>query len=162
MPDRGGRRRRASRRQAADRAADRAAGARAGAELRGRRASRGLCKNDIRGLRRAFSVTFRAGLYPLSGRRRAERQPSDPLAPPAGRRRRFLFRECRIGATRSAAPGEQENKATADQSPLLRLCLRRVPFQKNVYASAIGLCKDSIIMQSTKPSNSDFWRSFNM
>ena len=30
------------------------------------------------------------------------------------------------------------------------------------YASAIGLCKDSIIMQSTKPSNSDFWRSFNM
>src|ERR1700686_4101055 len=28
---------------------------------------RGLCKNDIRGLRRAFSLTFRAGLYPLSG-----------------------------------------------------------------------------------------------
>ena len=42
--DRGGRRRRASSRQAADRAA----GDRAGAELRGRRASRGLCKNDIR------------------------------------------------------------------------------------------------------------------
>src|ERR1700733_7583475 len=41
-PDRGGRRRRASSRQAADRAA----GDRAGAELRGRRASRGLCKND--------------------------------------------------------------------------------------------------------------------
>ena len=62
------------------------------------------------GLRRAFSLTFRAGLFPLSGRRRADRQPSDPLAPPAGRRRRFLFRECRIGATmapaRSAAPGE--------------------------------------------------------
>ena len=35
-------------------------------------------------------------------------------------------------------------------------------FQKDVYASAIGLCKDSTIMQSTKPSNSDFWRSFNM
>src|ERR1700680_4989870 len=31
------------------------------------------------GLRRAFSLTFRAGLYPLSGRRRADRQPSDPL-----------------------------------------------------------------------------------
>jgi hypothetical protein len=27
---------------------------------------------------------------------------------------------------------------------------------------AIGLCKDSIIMQSKKPSNSDFWRSFSM
>src|ERR1700730_1833611 len=67
------RRRRASSRQAADRAA----------EIRGRRASRGLAKNDIRGLRRAFSLTFWAGLYPLSGRRRADRQPSDPLAPPA-------------------------------------------------------------------------------
>jgi hypothetical protein len=74
-----------------------------GAELGGRLASRGLSKNDIIRLRRAFSLTFRAGLYPLSGRRRADRQPSDPLAPPAGRRRRFLFRECRIGAT--MAPG---------------------------------------------------------
>jgi hypothetical protein len=33
-------------------------------------------------------------------------QQSDPLAPPAGRRRRFLFRECRIGATMAPAPGE--------------------------------------------------------
>src|ERR1700674_865756 len=40
-----GRRRRARSRQAADRAA----GHRGGAEIRGRRASRGLCKNDIRG-----------------------------------------------------------------------------------------------------------------
>src|ERR1700735_4617734 len=78
-------------------------GDRAGAELRGRRARRGLAKNDIRGLRRAFSLTFRAGLYPLSGRRRADRQPSGPLAPPAGRRRRFLFGECRIGAVGCAA-----------------------------------------------------------
>ena len=30
------------------------------------------------------------------------------------------------------------------------------PIPKNVYASAIGLCKDFIIMQSRKPSNSDF------
>ena len=30
------------------------------------------------------------------------------------------------------------------------------PIPTNVYASAIGLCKDSIIMQSRKPSNSDF------
>ena len=36
----------------------------------------------------------------------------------------------------------------------------RVPFQKNVYASAIGLCKNSIIMQSTKPSNSDLYGAF--
>jgi hypothetical protein len=40
--------------------------------------------------------------------------------------------------------------------------LVKSPIPKNVYASAIGLCKDSIIMQSRKPSNSDFWRSFNM
>ena len=33
---------------------------------------------------------------------------------------------------------------------------------KNGYASAIGLCKDSISMQSRKPSNSDFWRPFNI
>src|ERR1700730_18063083 len=113
MPDRGGRRRRASSRQAADRAA----GDRAGAEIGGRRASRGLAKNDIRGLRRAFSLTFRAGLYPLSGRRRADRQPSDPLAPPAGRRRRFLFGECRIGAVggagRAAARPQIEPPGTA-------------------------------------------------
>ena len=30
-----------------------------------------------------------------------------------------------------------------------------------VYASAFGLCKDAINRQSRKPSNSDFWRSFN-
>ena len=30
------------------------------------------------------------------------------------------------------------------------------PIPTNVYASAIGLCKDFIIMQSRKPSNSDF------
>ena len=34
--------------------------------------------------------------------------------------------------------------------------LVKSPIPKNVYASAIGLCKDSIIMQSRKPSNSDF------
>jgi hypothetical protein len=50
----------------------------------------------------------------------------------------------------------QGNKATANQSPLLKLCLRRVRIPKNVCASAIGLCKDPIIMQSRKPSNSDF------
>ena len=79
--------------------------------------SRGPSKNDIIRLRRAFSLTFRAGLYPLSGRRRADRQPSDPLAPPAGRRRRFLFGECRIGAVggagRAAARPQIEPPGTA-------------------------------------------------
>ena len=42
----------------------------------------------------------------LGGGRRADMQQSDPLARPAGRRRRFLFRECRIGATMAPAPGE--------------------------------------------------------
>jgi hypothetical protein len=51
------------------------------------------------GLRRAFSLTFRAGLYPLSGRRRADRQPSDPLAAAAGAGGRIPVSECRIGAT---------------------------------------------------------------
>ena len=51
--------------------------------------------------------------------------------------------------------GTKRNKATAKQSPLLML-LYRLRVQKNVYASAIGLCKDSIIIQSRKPSNSDF------
>ena len=30
------------------------------------------------------------------------------------------------------------------------------PIPKNVYASAMGLCKDFMMMQSSKPSNSDF------
>src|SRR3977135_187609 len=58
----GGRRRRGRSRQAADRAA----------EIRGRRASRGLCKNDIRGLRRAFSLVFipcRGGAAPTATQR---------------------------------------------------------------------------------------------
>jgi len=54
------------------------------------------------------------------------------------------------------------NKAIAHQSPLLKGCSRRVPTPTNVYASAIGLCKDSIIMQSTKPSNSDSYEAFDV
>ena len=66
-------------------------------------------------------------------------------------------------AAAPAAPAAIEiNKAAANQSPLLSFVYEEPAFQKDVYASAIGLCKDSIIMQSTKPSNSDFWRSFNM
>src|ERR1700677_5040383 len=56
--------------------------------------------------------------------------------------------------------GEQTRRLLTNR--LAKPCLRRVRFQKNVYASAIGLYKDSMIMQSAKPSNSDFWRSFNM
>ena len=55
---------------------------------------------------------------------------------------------------KNLARRKTKNKAIANQSPLLKLS--RVPIPKNVYASAIGLCKDSIIMQSRKPSNSDF------
>jgi hypothetical protein len=55
-----------------------------------------------------------------------------------------------------------ETRATASRSPSLKLCQPRVRFQKNVYASAIGLCKDSMMMQSRKPSNADFWRSLSM
>ncbi len=44
------------------------------------------------------------------------------------------------------------NKATADQSPLLELVY---PISKDVYASAIGLCTDSMTMKSRETSNSD-------
>src|ERR1700676_5189918 len=101
MPDRGGRRRRASSRQAADRAA----GDRAGAELRGRRASRGLCKNDIRVSPPCFLSDISGWPLSLVG------------PPPAGRRRRFLFSECRIGAVggagRAAARPRIEPPGTA-------------------------------------------------
>jgi hypothetical protein len=63
----------------------------------------------LKDLRRAFSLTFRAGgmvlFIPWRGgaARRADMQSvgqqSDPLAPPAGRRCRFLFRELQLGAS---------------------------------------------------------------
>jgi hypothetical protein len=49
-------------------------------------------------------------------------------------------------------PGHRGRRPASTQSPI----------PTDVYASAIGLFKDSIIMQSRKPSNSDFCRSFNM
>ena len=51
--------------------------------------------------------------------------------------------------------------AAADQPPWLELFYKESD-SNEVYASAIGLCKNSMIMQSRKPSNSDFWRSFSM
>src|ERR1700721_2923213 len=61
---------------------------------------------------------------------------------------------------RGAPPREETRRLLA--VTLAKSHLLRVRFQKNVYASAIGLYKDSMIMQSAKPSNSDFWRSFNI
>src|ERR1700730_4263405 len=92
---------------------------RSGGKANGRvaRHVEGFVKMTASSLRRAFSLTFRAGLYPLSGRRRADRQPSDPLAPPAGRRRRFRFSECgdrravSAASTRGGAMGVQWNVA---------------------------------------------------
>ena len=55
---------------------------------------------------------------------------------------------------------ERETRRLLTNRPCSRFAKESIP--KNVYASAIGLCKDSIIMQSRKLSNSDFWRSFNM
>ena len=43
-------------------------------DLRGRRAQHPDRDRTEMGLRRAFSLTFRAGLYPLAGRRRADMQ----------------------------------------------------------------------------------------
>ena len=53
------------------------------------------------------------------------------------------------------------NKALLIDRPSQRLP-ERVSIPTNVYASAIGLCTNSRTMQSRKPSNSDFWRSFSM
>ena len=57
---------------------------------------------------------------------------------------------------------KRETRRLLTNRPCLGFVYEESRFQKNVYASAIGLCKDSIIMQSTKPSNSDFWRPFSM
>jgi hypothetical protein len=94
------------------RAADRAAGDRAGAELRGRRASRGLCKNDIRALDRAFSLTFRAGLYPLSSRRRLLAAVADSFFANAGSGRRWRRR----GRPRRASSRQAADRAAGDRA----------------------------------------------
>ena len=47
------------------------------------------------------------------------------------------------------------NKAIGNPTALPKLCTKSL-IPTNVYASAIGLCNDSIITQSSKPSNSDF------
>ena len=60
-----------------------------------RNGSTSCSRSDISGWRDA-------ALYPFAAPRRptmARSAESDPLVPPGGRRRRFLFSECRIGAT---------------------------------------------------------------
>jgi hypothetical protein len=47
------------------------------------------------------------------------------------------------------------NKAIVNPTALPTFCMKSL-IPTNVYASAIGLCIDSIITQSSKPSNSDF------
>jgi hypothetical protein len=52
----------------------------------------------------------------------------------------------RAGAERRAANAGKKNKATANQSPWLKRCFPKSPIPTNVYASAIGLCKDSCLI----------------
>jgi hypothetical protein len=54
-----------------------------------------------------------------------------------------------------ARENNRETRRLLINRPGLRFSTKS-PIPTNVYASAIGLCKDSIIMQSRKPSNSDF------
>ena len=83
-----------------------------------------------------------------------------------GRSRSGLARGRRVNLSCQpyAREARRHGRKQGDCQPitLAKPCLRRARFQKNVYASAIGLYKDSMIMQSARPSNSDFWRSFNM
>ena len=48
-----------------------------------------------------------------------------------------------------------KNKGIGNPTALPKLLYKSL-IPTNVYASAIGLCNDSIITQSSKPSNSDF------
>ena len=66
-----------------------------------------------------------------------------------------LFIPWRLAAERGADFQNRKNKGDY-QSIALTLSIRGVRFQKDGYAPAIGLCRDSIMMQSRNPSNSDF------
>ncbi len=58
----------------------------------------------------------------------------------------MLFIHWRVAAERRGGAGDlaiiKKNKATAETNRLCSTLSRRVRFQKDVYASAIGLCKD--------------------
>ena len=66
-----------------------------------------------------------------------------------GRRRR----DASYGVARDSHGRKTRRSANPTALPKL---LYKSPIPTNVYASAIGLCNDSIITQSSKPSNSDF------
>ena len=112
------------------------------AELGGSVADRGACNNAVRESRRSMldarflvrargaAACVRSGSISGWGDRAL-----DPWA--CGRR-----------TARGTMKG---NKATANQSPWLKLPLSKtVRFQRNVYASAIGLCKDSCLIAKGK------------
>ena len=96
-----------------------------------------------------------------------QRSPNS-AAPTVGRSPALAQRCGRCGSERSAEFGSVNHArcphARANNRETRRLLTNRPgssfstksPIPTNVYASAIGLCKDSMIMQSRKPSNSDF------
>ncbi len=57
--------------------------------------------------------------------------------------------------SRARANNRETRRPLTNRRPGLSFSTKS-PIPTNGYASAIGLCKDSIIMQSRKPSNSDF------
>ena len=60
-----------------------------------------------------------------------------------------------VRATGWRATAIGANKAIANPTTLPSFCTKSL-IPTNVYASAIGLCINSIITQSSNPSNSDF------
>jgi hypothetical protein len=91
-------------------------------------------------------------------RARAERARALEGTDRQARRRRQLRGRC--GST--ARSREQYRSLKGDCCITFSKPSRTSPFPKNVYALAVGLCKDSMITQSNIPSNSDFWRPFNI
>ena len=82
----------------------------------------------------------------------------NPLAPGLARARGADADDRTGGAVRATgwrATAIGGNKAIANPTAYPRFCTKSLS-PTNVYASAIGLCIDSIITQSSKPSNSDF------
>ena len=82
---------------------------------------RPACAGVGRGLRRLLALDFQAGAA-------------------------VLFIHWRVAAERRGGAGDlaiiKKNKATAETNRLCSTLSRQVRFQKDVYASAIGLCKD--------------------
>ena len=111
---------------------------------------------------RAIGATDDAAAVELPGRRR--RQPGSKaaltgsaacsLSDISGWRAGILY-PFAGGGRQSGAAQQRETRRLLTNRPCSSLSTKS-PIPTNVYASAIGLCKDLIIMQSRKPSNSDF------